>query len=61
MDKNKKVEKIVKTEKVEKYEVAVTGFLALGKMFRSDTKIDNKIYKDYIPTWLKEGKIRVKK
>lgn len=45
----------------KKYEVAVTGFLALGKMFRPDTKIEYKTYKDYIPGWLKEGKIRIKK
>ncbi len=56
-DKKKKVEKVKK----ENYEVAVTGFLALGKMFRSTTKIDNEIHKDFIALWLKEGKIRVKK
>ena len=44
-----------------KYEVAVTGFLALGKMFRPDTKIEYNQYKKYIKTWLEEGKIRIKK
>jgi FKBP-type peptidyl-prolyl cis-trans isomerase len=45
----------------KKFEVAVTGFLALGKMFRSDTKIEWNTYKEYIPAWLKDGKIRIKK
>ena len=38
--------------------VAVTGFYACGKMFRSGQKIDAKQYKDHIAKWLKEGKIK---
>lgn len=54
-------EKAAKKSNDIKYEVAVTGFYQLGKMFRPETKIDGKIHKDYLQDWLKRGYIRVKK
>lgn len=61
MEEKKTVEKKKATEKKpveKKYIVCITGFLFRGKMFRADQVIDEKIYKDFISQWLKEGKIR---
>lgn len=60
--KKETAKKVVETEKEQKlkssYEVAVTGFYSLGKMFRAGEKIKTSIYEKHIPRWLKEGKIR---
>jgi hypothetical protein len=53
----------VKTEEKTKnfkkeYKVCVTGFLALGKMFRANEKISSKTYENYIQSWLDKGYIK---
>lgn len=70
---NKKNTKVEKPEakkpvkdSIEKntYVICVTGFQALGKMFRGGqgkkSEISGKIYKEYIPGWLEKGLIRKK-
>lgn len=63
MAKNTETKAPEKVEKAEpklksEYVVCVTGFYAFKKMFRSGAKISGKQYKDVIPQWIKEGKIK---
>ena len=60
MAEEKKVapKKEKKEELKAKYTVMVTGFHFKGQMFRSGKVIETKTYKDFIPQWLEEGKIK---
>ena len=53
-----KAENEAKSKFKKEYTVCVTGFLALGKMFRANQKVSSHQYKDYIQKWLDKGYIK---